>query len=133
MTLTVERAKGSVDRIAQAVEAHKDYLTELDSAIGDADHGINLSRGFGKAREKVDAGTYADLAGVFRDVAMTMMSSVGGASGPLYGTLFMKMSSRFAGKAEADASLFAEALREGLNGIKAWARPSRVTRPWWMP
>jgi dihydroxyacetone kinase-like protein len=119
MNLDVQRAKDAIGRIAKAVEEHKDYLTELDSAIGDADHGINLNRGFSKAWEKVNAGSYADVGGVFRDVAMSMMSSVGGASGPLYGTLFMKMSAKLAGKSEADASLFAESLRDGLAGIVA--------------
>ncbi|QTX33647.1 dihydroxyacetone kinase subunit L [Aminithiophilus ramosus] len=107
------------DAIGETLAAHKDHLTELDSAIGDADHGINMSRGFGKVREKLASGTYGDLGAVFKDVGMTLMSSVGGASGPLYGTLFMRMSMKLAGRQEADVSSLAEALEEGLRGIVA--------------
>ncbi len=101
----------------EALVAHKDYLTQLDSAIGDADHGINMERGFTKVRAKLDGGDYPDLGSVCRDVAMTLMASVGGASGPLYGTLFMRMSMKFKDQVRADLGLFAEALDEGLRGV----------------
>ncbi|MCX7827842.1 MAG: dihydroxyacetone kinase subunit DhaL [Thermanaerothrix sp.] len=119
MPLTVEGAKAFVSKARDAMDAHRDYLTQLDSAIGDADHGINMSRGFNKAHEKVLAGSYPDLGGLFKDVAMVLMGSVGGASGPLYGTLFMKMSQKLSGKPEADLSDLREALSEGLKGIEA--------------
>lgn len=117
MPLTLEGALNFIGRVREAMESHKDYLTELDSAIGDADHGINMSRGFGKAHEKVSSGAYQDLGGLFRDVSMVLMGSVGGASGPLYGTLFMKMSSRLSGRVEAGIGDLREALSEGLRGI----------------
>ncbi len=119
MILDVQGMLKAFDAIGETLAAHKDHLTELDSAIGDADHGINMSRGFGKVREKLASGTYGDLGAVFKDVGMTLMSSVGGASGPLYGTLFMRMSMKLAGRQEADVSSLAEALEEGLRGIVA--------------
>lgn len=119
MTLDVQGMLKAFDAIGETLKAHKGYLTELDSAIGDADHGINMNRGFDKVREKLSAGTYDDLGALFKDVGMTLMSSVGGASGPLYGTLFMRMSMKLARRREADASSLAEALEEGLRGVVA--------------
>jgi dihydroxyacetone kinase-like protein len=119
MNLDVQGMVKAIDAIGTALEAHKDYLTDLDSAIGDADHGINMNRGFTKVREKVSQGTYGDLGAILKDVAMTLMSSVGGASGPLYGTFFMRMSMKLAGLQAADASSLAAAMEEGLKGIVA--------------
>lgn len=119
MNLDVQGMLKAIDAIGTALEAHKDYLTDLDSAIGDADHGINMNRGFTKVREKVSQGTYGDLGAILKDVAMTLMSSVGGASGPLYGTFFMRMSMKLAGLQAADASSLATAMEEGLKGIVA--------------
>ena len=119
MILDVQGMLKAFDAIGETLAAHKDHLTELDSAIGDADHGINMSRGFGKVREKLASGTYGDLGAVFKDVGMTLMSSVGGASGPLYGTLFMRMSMKLAGRQEADVSSLAGALEVGLRVIVA--------------
>lgn len=119
MPMNVEQARKVFERVTEAIISHKEYLTELDSAIGDADHGINMSRGFTKAQEKIKAGTYTEVGGVFKDVAMTLMGSVGGASGPLYGTLFMRMSMKFGTKQEVDSADFVEALEEGLKGILA--------------
>lgn len=119
MPMNVEQARGAIEHITEAIVSHKEYLTELDSAIGDADHGINMSRGFTKAREKMRAGSYTDVGGVFKDVAMTLMSSVGGASGPLYGTLFMRMSMKFGTKQEVNGTEFVEGIEEGLKGILA--------------
>jgi len=118
MPLTVADAKRALGAMADTIVAHKEYLTELDSAIGDADHGINMARGFSKAREKVDGGEYATIGALYKDVAMAMMSSVGGASGPLYGTFFLKASQKLS-VSEADTELLAEAFEDGLQGIQA--------------
>lgn len=118
MPLTVADAKRALGAMAETIAAHKEYLTELDSAIGDADHGINMARGFSKAREKIDGGEYSTLGALYKDVAMVMMSSVGGASGPLYGTFFLKASQKLS-VPEADTELLAEAFEEGLQGIQA--------------
>ena len=125
MGLTVDGARRFVELAAEAMEAHREYLTELDSAIGDADHGINMSRGFKKALEKVSGGSYQDIGGVFKDVAMALMGSVGGASGPLYWTLFMKMSMKLAGKREATLAELSEAMAEGVRGIVALGKAEK--------
>jgi dihydroxyacetone kinase-like protein len=75
---------------AAAVAEAKDELTALDSAIGDADHGINMDRGFTAVVQKLDAETPADIPGLMKAVGMTLISKVGGAGGPLYGTLFLQ-------------------------------------------
>jgi dihydroxyacetone kinase-like protein len=75
---------------AAAVAEAKDELTALDSAIGDADHGINMHRGFTAVVQKLDAETPADIPGLMKAVGMTLISKVGGAGGPLYGTLFLQ-------------------------------------------
>jgi len=106
-----------VKRIAKDIEDNKVYLTELDTAIGDADHGINLSRGFGAVDAKMDE-TFATPSDVLRTVAMTLISTVGGASGALYGTLFLKMSGVLKGE-EITLSDFCEALEVGIEGVKA--------------
>ena len=91
-------------------------LTTLDSAIGDADHGANMTRGFTAVSEQLDGAT--PLPALFKNVGMTLISTVGGASGPLYGTFFLKL-----GKGLPEdvvlADTFAEALRAGLDGVKA--------------
>lgn len=119
MPFTLEMGRTALAKMDQTVEAHREYLTELDSAIGDADHGINMTRGFRKAVEKMQGTTYGDFGALFKDVAMVMMGSVGGASGPLYGTFFMKVSQKLAGKDQVELPQLAEALQEGLNGIVA--------------
>ena len=75
---------------AAAVADRKDELTRLDQAIGDADHGINMDRGMRAVMEKLDGGEPGDVGGLMRTVAMTLISKVGGASGPLYGTFFLQ-------------------------------------------
>lgn len=101
-----------------AVHEHKDELTRLDSEIGDADHGSNMARGLDAVVAKLDPvpATAADL---FKTVGMTLVSSVGGASGPLYGTLFLRMGPPLAGDGEADAASLGAALRAGVEGVVA--------------
>lgn len=77
---------------AEVIIANKKYLTELDAAIGDGDHGINLSRGFKVLQEKLEEKSYKSRKEVFKAAAMTLISNVGGASGPLYGTAFLNIS-----------------------------------------
>ncbi|NES97391.1 MAG: dihydroxyacetone kinase subunit L [Desertifilum sp. SIO1I2] len=89
--------------VAEAIAENKDYLTELDAAIGDADHGINLDRGFQAVLNQLPNVSDRDLGSIFKHVSMTLISSVGGASGPLYGTMFLRASSVAAGKEELNA------------------------------
>ena len=104
---------------AEAVTENKDYLTQLDSAIGDADHGANMARGMAAAVAALDGKPPATAAALLKQVGMTLVSTVGGASGPLYGTFFLRMATA-AGEVDAlDAPTFAKALRAGLEGVVA--------------
>jgi dihydroxyacetone kinase-like protein len=119
MAFTLEMARRALDKFNTVIEEQKDYLTDLDSAIGDADHGINMNRGMKRVMEKTRDKEYSDFGGLFRDVAMTIMSAVGGSAGPLYGTFFMKLGQKLTAKSEASAEEFADAMQEGLAGIAA--------------
>jgi dihydroxyacetone kinase-like protein len=98
------------------IDQHKEELTELDSAIGDADHGTNMHRGMAAAVAALEATPPADPAALLKTVAMTMISKVGGTSGPLYGTLFLRMSGAIGDGAPA---AFATAFRAGVDGVVA--------------
>ncbi|WP_428558919.1 MAG: dihydroxyacetone kinase subunit DhaL [Solidesulfovibrio sp. DCME] len=105
--------------------AQKEYLTALDAAIGDADHGINMNRGYGKVMEKLPDVADKDIGTILKTVGMTLMSSVGGASGPLYGTFWMKAGMLFGGKEELGAADFARLVAAGVDGILQRGRPAR--------
>jgi len=104
---------------ADAVTENADELTKLDSAIGDADHGSNMRRGMTAVVGKIDATPDAAPAALLKSVGMTLVSTVGGASGPLYGTLFLRMGTSAGDRTEFDAAGFAAALRAGLDGVLA--------------
>ena len=101
----------------------KEYLTDLDAAIGDADHGINMNRGFAKVMEKLPTVADKDLPTILKTVGMTLMSSVGGASGPLYGTFWMKGAMALDGKAEITTADFKAFLEAAVGGIVQRGRP----------
>jgi dihydroxyacetone kinase-like protein len=108
-----------VREAAAEMVAHRDHLTQLDSAIGDADHGVNMERGFSATIASLDAANGASPGELFRQTGATLMFRVGGAAGPLYGTGF-----REAGGALSDATRFGpsdlvRALRAGLDGIRS--------------
>lgn len=107
-----------IRRYAAAVAEQKQYLTELDAAIGDGDHGINMDRGMSEVCAKLDGLAERDIGAILNAVGMTLLSKVGGAAGPLYGTLFMRFSKETAGKLELTGSEFAAALEAGLTGIQ---------------
>ena len=104
---------------ADEVSEHADELTALDSAIGDADHGANMRRGMAAVVAKLDATPDAGPAALLKSAGMTLVSTVGGASGPLYGTLFLRMATAAGDREELDAAGFAAALRAGLDGVVA--------------
>ena len=107
-----------VELFADRLRDRREELTQLDSAIGDADHGINMDRGFTAVRAKVaDLAPDADLGTVAKTVGMTLISTVGGASGPLYGTFFLRVATSLGEKGEADAPDVGAALRAGLEGL----------------
>ena len=107
-----------VELFADRLRDRREELTQLDSAIGDADHGINMDRGFTAVRAKVaDLAPDADLGTVAKTVGMTLISTVGGASGPLYGTFFLRVATTLGERGEADAADVGAALRAGLEGL----------------
>jgi phosphoenolpyruvate---glycerone phosphotransferase subunit DhaL len=108
-----------VREFAEAIGANKQRLTDLDAAIGDADHGINMDRGMTAVLAALDAAPPADPAALFKQVGMTLVSSVGGASGPLYGTFFLRMGGSLADVENLDAVGLAKALRAGIDGVVA--------------
>jgi dihydroxyacetone kinase-like protein len=109
---------------ADAVVEHQDELTRLDSAIGDADHGSNLARGMKAVVAALDAESPATPDAVLKRTGMTLVSTVGGASGPLYGTFFLRMGTA-AGQADLDAAGFGAALRAGVEGVVARGKAER--------
>jgi phosphoenolpyruvate---glycerone phosphotransferase subunit DhaL len=108
-----------MSRFAGEMSEHRQELVALDTAIGDGDHGTNMNRGMTKAMEKLAAAEQADPAAVLKTVAMALVSSVGGAAGPLYGTLFLQMGTALAGQSEVDLPAYAAAWRKGLEGVQA--------------
>jgi dihydroxyacetone kinase-like protein len=106
-----------VRRFAQLVADNRDYLTELDAAIGDADHGSNMDRGMKAAVAALDASPPATAGALFTKVGMTLVSTVGGASGPLFGTLFLRIGSSLGDVDTTSAPAVAAALRAGLGGV----------------
>ena len=106
-------------KIAAKIEEEKEFLTELDSPIGDSDHGINMARGFAMVSQKLDEVNTEDTGDILRNTGMALVSTVGGSSGPLYGTAFMKMGMALKGKAEVSVPEFLQAFEAGIEGIKA--------------
>ena len=104
-------------RFAQLVAENRDHLTELDAAIGDADHGSNMDRGMKAAVAALDESPPATAGALFTKVGMTLVSTVGGASGPLFGTLFLRMGSSLGDAETTSADDVAAALRAGLGGV----------------
>ena len=115
--LTSDQMIKWLERFAALLAENKDHLTQLDSAIGDADHGANMDRGFKAVLGKKAEFQGKDIATVFKTVAMTLISTVGGASGALYGTFFLQASTMAGGKTELSPSEFGSILEKGLAGI----------------
>lgn len=122
MSITPEKLRGILLDMARVMEENKQYLTDLDAAIGDGDHGLNMARGFSAARAKLEGTPELMPDGLLKTVATALISNVGGASGPLYGTLFLKAASSAAGKKELGLKDLADLLREGVEGVKARGR-----------
>jgi dihydroxyacetone kinase-like protein len=116
-TITIVQLTDWLRRFRDLVIKNQTELTELDSAIGDADHGINMARGMTAVIDKLDGEQLAHANDLFKTVAMTLVTSVGGASGPLYGTFFLRFASAAGPAIELDAEGLHMALRAGLSGI----------------
>lgn len=121
-TVTKEQIVRWLELTAEVLKENKSYLTDLDAAIGDADHGTNMDRGFTKVAEKLPGVADKDIGNIMKTVGMTLISSVGGASGPLYGTFFMRGGMAVDAKEElSDADLVAM-LQGAVNGVKERGR-----------
>ncbi|WWU66158.1 dihydroxyacetone kinase subunit DhaL [Clostridium baratii] len=106
-------------KVSEKIDKNKEYLTELDAAIGDGDHGLNMSKGFNAVSDKLKAEEDDNIGNILKNTGMTLVSNVGGASGPLYGTAFMKASMALKDKNEIDINGFLSALKLALEGIKS--------------
>jgi dihydroxyacetone kinase-like protein len=102
---------------AQVLAENKDYLIQLDAAIGDADHGANMDRGFQAVKNKMPELSDKDIGTIFKTVGMTLLSTVGGAGGPLYGTFFIQAGTKTSGKMELTLEDWYIALDAALSGV----------------
>ena len=116
-TVTKEQVVRWLESTAAVLAENKGYLTDLDSAIGDADHGTNMDRGFTKVMEKLPTVADKDIGNILKTVGMTLISSVGGASGPLYGTFYMRGGMAADAKEELDGDDLVNVLQGAVDGI----------------
>src|SRR5512145_2318410 len=117
MSITRDDTLNWVKAIASVIGENSKYLTELDAAIGDADHGANMERGSKAVMNKLPEMSDKDIGTIFKTIGMTLISTVGGAGGPLYGTFFLQVGMKTAGKMELSLTDWAEALEAALNGV----------------
>ncbi|MFT4416855.1 dihydroxyacetone kinase subunit DhaL [Fredinandcohnia humi] len=118
MNFGVEQTKKWMQELNQRLQLQKAYLTELDQAIGDGDHGLNMARGFQEVVYKISIIDYKDVGSLFKDIGMVLLSKVGGASGPLYGTVFLKAANEVKGKESLETKDLAAAFTASLEGVK---------------
>ncbi len=104
--------------IGEKIEAEKDYLTELDNEIADGDHGVNMAKGFNAVVAKLDTMAGKDIGSLLKTTGMTLVSTVGGSAGPLYGTAFMKAGAALKDKMEIDGKDLVVAIEAAIGGIK---------------
>jgi dihydroxyacetone kinase-like protein len=117
MSITRDDTLNWVKAVAAVINENSAYLTQLDAAIGDADHGANMDRGFKAVMNKLPEVGDKDIGTIFKTVGMTLISTVGGAGGPLYGTFFLQVGMKTAGKMELSLTDWADALEAALNGV----------------
>ena len=115
--MQVNDVKTLILQAADEIIANKDYLTDLDRSIGDADHGVNMAKGFGFTKEALEA-DFDDYRTLFNKVATTLLSKVGGASGPLYGSFFMNFAASVKDIEELTRDELNKAFTAGVDGVK---------------
>jgi phosphoenolpyruvate---glycerone phosphotransferase subunit DhaL len=118
MSITAAGVRSWIEDFAAVVSEHRAELVQLDTAIGDGDHGTNMDRGMRAALEQVAKVGDDDIGALLKAVGMALISKVGGAAGPLYGTFFVRMATESAGKAELDLSEWTEAVAAGVGGVQ---------------
>ncbi len=104
--------------MAEIIHENAQFLTDLDAPIGDNDHGINMDRGFQKVLEDLPGIENSDIGSILKKTGMDLVSTVGGSSGPLYGTAFMKAGAAVAGKNEIDADDFIDIMEAAVGGVQ---------------
>jgi phosphoenolpyruvate---glycerone phosphotransferase subunit DhaL len=119
VSITSTDVRAWIGDFATAVGEQRQELVRLDTAIGDGDHGTNMDRGMRAAVEKLDATDADDIGALLKTVGMTLVSKVGGAAGPLYGTLFLQMGMASSGRSELDLAGWSDALEAGVKGVQA--------------
>jgi phosphoenolpyruvate---glycerone phosphotransferase subunit DhaL len=119
MPITTEDMVRWINRVAAVLHENREYLTQLDSPIGDSDHGINMDRGFKAVIVKLPTVENMDIGSILKTVGTTLVSTVGGASGPLYGTAFLRAGMATSGKNELYEADVVHMLEAALEGIKA--------------
>lgn len=115
---TLNQARAWIKAAGASIAENAELLTKLDMAIGDGDHGINMARGFSAVEKKLDSIPTPDLTALFKLVGMALLSSVGGASGPLYGGFFLELAKQTAGREQLDKNTLAAVLEGGLADIR---------------
>ena len=116
-TITTPQMLKALESMCDTIENEKEYLSDLDGAIGDGDHGVNMAKCFREVKKKLAESSAEDLGTLFKDVGMVVMNSVGGAMGALYGTFFLKLSQAGAGKSEVNLGDLVGMLQTGEQGI----------------
>lgn len=117
MTITKQQILQWLELSAEVFQAEQDFLTDLDREIGDADHGLNMNRGFQKVKDKLPSLADKDIGTILKTTGMTLLSSIGGASGPLYGTFFIRSASSVMAKEELSLAELTQMLQDGVDGI----------------
>jgi dihydroxyacetone kinase-like protein len=116
-TITTPQMLRALESMCDTIEDEKEYLSELDGAIGDGDHGVNMAKCFREVKKKLAESSAEDIGALFKEVGMVVLNSVGGAMGALYGTFFLKLSQESVGKAEVNLSDLVAIFQTGEQGI----------------
>ncbi len=135
MALTKPQVVDWLMRCGEVFSRERDFLTQLDTEIGDADHGLNMNRGFNKVVEKLPSVADKDIGFILKNTGMTLLSSVGGASGPLFGTFFIRAAQAANAKQSLDLAELHQMMQEGVEGVvmRGKAEPGDKTMcdVWW--
>jgi len=135
MALTKQQVVDWLMRCGEVFSRERDFLTRLDTEIGDADHGLNMNRGFNKVVEKLPSVADKDIGFILKNTGMTLLSSVGGASGPLFGTFFIRAAQAANAKQSLDLTELHQVMQEGVEGVvmRGKAEPGDKTMcdVWW--
>lgn len=135
MALTKQQVVDWLMRCGEVFTQQRDFLTQLDTEIGDADHGLNMNRGFNKVVEKLPSVADKDIGFILKNTGMTLLSSVGGASGPLFGTFFIRAAQAANAKQSLDLAELHQLMQEGVDGVvmRGKAEPGDKTMcdAWW--